>query len=233
MPKTPQRPPEFPILLHGRAEEILPTLRTQVACVITDPPYGIAYKNNRHDLKLRKYSKTIESDDSTEIGQRVIDLCFEKGWPVCAFAHPRSPWAGNWRQYLVWDKGPTVGAGGDPSTCWKFSYELIQVGGFGKLNGPRDSSVLKFWVNQLGSYWHPTQKDVFLLGYLIEKLTQPGDVILDPFMGSGSTGVACQMTRRKFVGIECDSEYFEVAEKRILRPKEATLEFMNRKRRLV
>ena len=66
---------------------------------------------------------------------------------------------------------------------------------------------------------HPTQKPVDLLEYLIKTYTNEGELVLDNCMGSGSTGVACQNTGRKFIGIELDVKYFEIAEKRI---KEST-----------
>lgn len=62
---------------------------------------------------------------------------------------------------------------------------------------------------------HPTQKPVKLLEYLINTYTQPGDVVLDNCMGSGSTGAAAVNTGRRFVGIEKDNKYFKVAEQRI------------------
>jgi site-specific DNA-methyltransferase (adenine-specific) len=62
---------------------------------------------------------------------------------------------------------------------------------------------------------HPTQKPVDLCVYLIETYSNPGDAILDPFMGSGTTGVACVQTGRNFIGIEIDPGYFKIAEKRI------------------
>lgn len=62
---------------------------------------------------------------------------------------------------------------------------------------------------------HPTQKPVKLLEYLIKTYTNPGDTVLDFTMGSGSTGVACKNTGRKFIGIEKDPEYFEIAKRRI------------------
>ena len=62
---------------------------------------------------------------------------------------------------------------------------------------------------------HPTQKPVRLLERIIALVTQPGDTIIDPFMGSGTTGVACVQTGRNFIGIEIDEGYFKIAEKRI------------------
>lgn len=62
---------------------------------------------------------------------------------------------------------------------------------------------------------HPTQKPVALMEYLIRTYTNPGDTVLDFTMGSGTTGVACANTGRKFIGIELDPGYFEIAKKRI------------------
>ena len=62
---------------------------------------------------------------------------------------------------------------------------------------------------------HPTQKPVSLLEYLIKTYTKEGDLVLDFTMGSGSTGVACLNTNRRFVGIELDENYFNIASKRI------------------
>ena len=63
--------------------------------------------------------------------------------------------------------------------------------------------------------FHPTQKPVALLEYLINTYTNEGDVVLDNCMGSGSTGVGCINTNRKFIGIELDEKYFEIARNRI------------------
>ena len=68
--------------------------------------------------------------------------------------------------------------------------------------------------NQLNRL-HPTQKPLYLLEYLINTYTNEGDIILDFTMGSGSTGVACVNTNRKFIGIELDENYFKIAEERI------------------
>lgn len=185
------------------------------AC-ICDPPYGIGYTNKRVDIRPHvDFAAMIDGDANADAGQNFIDEAFARRWPVCAFAHHRLPWNGNWRQWLVWDKGGAVGGGGDIATCWKFTYELIQVGGFGRLNGNRDEAVLRFRIGQNSMPHHPTQKPESLMVYLVEKLTSPGNTVLDPFMGSGTTGVACVRTGRKFIGIEKESKYFEIACKRI------------------
>ena len=79
-------------------------------------------------------------------------------------------------------------------------------------------------ANQKGKV-HPTQKPVDLLEYLIKTYTNEGEVVLDFTMGSGSTGVACANTNRKFIGIELDNNYFDIASKRI---KEAFFNAQNK-----
>ncbi len=69
--------------------------------------------------------------------------------------------------------------------------------------------------DKIGNSQHPTQKPVALLEYLIKTYTNEGDTILDPTMGSGSTGVACKNINRKFIGIEKDKQYFNIATQRI------------------
>jgi site-specific DNA-methyltransferase (adenine-specific) len=76
------------------------------------------------------------------------------------------------------------------------------------------SNIIKF-SNPNKNSLHPTQKPVDLLEYLIRTYTDEGDLVLDFTMGSGSTGVACLNTNRKFVGIELDEKYFRIAKKRI------------------
>ena len=75
------------------------------------------------------------------------------------------------------------------------------------------TSVVEFASE--GKTVHPTQKPIALLEYLIKSYSNENEVVLDNCMGSGSTGVACLNTNRKFIGIELDGKYFEIAKKRI------------------
>ena len=116
---------------------------------------------------------------------------------------------------MVWNKGAHVGIGGDRETCWKRDFEMIGVRDNAPLNGKRDSAVLRFHALSPPPTGHVAEKPVDLLCYLIRKLSQPGDTILDPFMGSGTTGVACMKTGRNFIGIEIEEKYYQIATKRI------------------
>ena len=184
-----------------------------IDAIITDPPYGIALQN--HGRFSWPDGLVVSGDGDTELGQVVLDWAADNKLCTVAFASPQNPWSGKWRSLLVWDKGPAVGGGGDTATCWKQTWELIQVARNGKLNGKRDQSVFRMHIGPLSFPFHPTQKPVELMAYLIRKVTQPGDTVLDPFMGSGTTGVACAQLGRDFIGIEIDPNYVAIAKKRL------------------
>lgn len=76
-------------------------------------------------------------------------------------------------------------------------------------------SIQRFNTDKSKGSFHPTQKPVSLLEYLVKTYTNEGDTVLDNCMGSGSTGVACVNTGRRFIGMELDPVYFGIAEKRI------------------
>ena len=92
-----------------------------------------------------------------------------------------------------------------------------------KNNGTRyPRSIQKFSTDKAKGSLHPTQKPVALLEYLIKTYTNENETVLDNCMGSGSTGVACVNTDRKFIGIELDNTYFEIAKERINKAVENT-----------
>lgn len=82
-------------------------------------------------------------------------------------------------------------------------------------------SVLVFPSDKQRSKLHPTQKPVAMMEYFVRTYTNPGDTVLDNCMGSGTTGVACQATGRKFIGIERNQSYFEIAQQRLAAESEA------------
>lgn len=90
-------------------------------------------------------------------------------------------------------------------------------GGGNTTRYPRD--VLRFSWDTRKSKLHPTQKPVAACEYFIRTYTNPGEVVLDPFMGSGTIGVACQNLGREFIGIELEQKYYEAAKQRIERER--------------
>lgn len=82
------------------------------------------------------------------------------------------------------------------------------------------SNILDFYNFRFKNRKHPTQKPVELMEYLVTRYSRVGSKVLDPFMGSGSTGVACSNLNRRFIGIEMDDKYFEIAKERIVTNKQ-------------
>jgi DNA modification methylase len=197
-------------IYHGDCREILPTL-PKVDLVLTDPPYGVGLRNGDVDGHRSRRWDRIEGDSDQAIGSQILEeLC---GVPTIAFASPWLPWPGKWRNLIVWDKGGAVGGGGDIATCLKRSWELIQVRDNAPLQGPRDESVWRFPMIPADTALHIAQKPVALLVALIEKFG--GRTILDPFLGSGTTLVACKRLGRRGIGIEIEEKYCEIAARRL------------------
>jgi len=205
-------------IVHADCRDVLPVLG-KVDLVLTDPPYGIGLEEhgrNGHDWR-------IAGDENQTLGNEVLRNCWQREWPQIAFSSPKAPWLeGYWRQWLVWDKGPAVGGGGDRATCWKFDWEIIQVRLMPKLNGKRDSSVLWFHIGQRDYHLHPCQKPVKLLHHLIGKASGEGSAVLDPFLGSGTTLRAAKDLGRHALGIEIEEMYCEIAAERL---RQGVLEF--------
>ena len=113
---------------------------------------------------------------------------------------------------LMWDKGNVT-----PNRWYMQGFEcilMLRKGGAKNINNLGSSNILKV-PNIIGNKTHPTEKPIDLMRILIENSTQPNEIVLDPFMGSGSTMIACLNTNRKGIGIELDKHYFDIANKRI------------------
>jgi len=192
-------------LYLGDCLEILPTL-DKVDAVVTDPPYGIEHSGHG---QIFVHATPIRGD----AGQEAYTILDSLGYPLVAFFSPYNPPDVNWRSVLCWDKGGDTGCGGDRKTCWKRNFELIGVKRNGALIGKMDSAVLHYRSRDNDDTGHFCEKPVSLMSYLVGKL--PHQFIFDPFMGSGTTGVACANLGRKFIGIEIEPKYFDIACERI------------------
>lgn len=127
------------------------------------------------------------------------------------------------QQILIWQKNNAT-----PNKYYLNSYEMILMLRKGKaknINHMGTKNVLQI-NNIIGNKKHPTEKPVELMEILIDNSTNTGDAVIDPFMGAGSTGVACKNLNRDFIGIEIDEKYFKIAEERINgeKPKQEVLD---------
>jgi site-specific DNA-methyltransferase (adenine-specific)/modification methylase len=182
-----------------------------VDAVVTDPPYGVRYSPSQNSAKAW--------GPKTFVGSVVVqgdDVAFDPmpflGFPVVVlfggnhFAD-KLPVSSEW---VIWDKRDGLPSN-DFADC-----EMIYTNRQGvarifrhRWNGAlRDSEKGEPRV-------HPTQKPLELMMWLIQRYTLPGSIVFDPFMGSGTTGVACVRTGRNFIGCEIDPTYYAIAQRRI------------------
>lgn len=113
---------------------------------------------------------------------------------------------------LIWNKGNAT-----PNRYYLNGYEMILMlrkGNAKNINNMGTKNILDI-KNIIGNKTHPTEKPVTLNEILIENSSNENDIVLDPFMGSGSCGVACLNTNRNFIGFEIDQKYFDIAKERI------------------
>ena len=196
-------------LYNGDYIEIIHELKFD--CVVTDPPYGMSYKSGQATDALWGESRTIRNDDTILTRDLVLSMV---KCPCLVFGTWRVERPAGTKMVLIWDKGGALGMG-DLSLPWKPDHEEIYVIGSGFV-GKRDcGSVIRHPPVQSmakNGRVHPTEKPVGLMKKLIMKT--PG-CVLDPFMGSGSTGVAATSMGRKFIGVELDKRYFDIACRRI------------------
>ena len=201
-------------LYLGDCMDILPTLQ-KVDAVITDPPYGIGFSHGGNDVsgigKGRYATKfageKIFGDDAPFNPQIILDLNAPTlMWGGNHFASklpPTSCW-------YVWDKRAASGHTNDFADC---EIAWVSWGGVARVFRHHWDGMMK--ASEVGvARVHPTQKPVALMVWCIEQAGNP-ETILDPFMGSGTTGVAAIQLGRKFIGIEREPKYFDIACRRI------------------
>ena len=183
-------------LYLGDCVEILPTLG-QFDVLITDPPYGISITKSNRLSKSRGFEDTGWDDKPPS--KELINYIINK-------ANQSVIWGGNYfnlpptRCFLAWDKQNEGRDFADLEMAWT---NLDKVARIFRMRP----------MNMDGGKVHPTQKPIALMEWCIDKVD--GNTILDPFMGSGTTGIACHLLNRKFIGIELQEKYFEIACKRI------------------
>lgn len=123
---------------------------------------------------------------------------------------------------LVWEKNNCT-----PSQFYMKNCEYILFLRKGKakwINNIGESKTVHKYNNIIGRKLHPTQKPVELLRFYIENSSAPGDTVMDPFMGSGSTGVAAVQSGRGFIGVEIDPKYYDISLERILDARKEMME---------
>lgn len=208
-------------IIKGDCLEVMKNIeKGSVDLVLTDPPYGMSFQSGRRKTTYKKIKNddnldwldTFVSESKRVISENGCLYVFCSKHNINVFMDKLGE-EFSLKNILIWEKNNTSMGDLKGAFADKNEFILFYQNGRRTINGKRDSNILKF--DRTGNIFHPTQKPVDLLSYLIEKFSDEGDVVLDPFAGSLSTALACINTNRKFIGIETDEKYFEVGKNRI------------------
>ena len=196
----------------GDCRDVLPV---ECDAVVTDPPYGIDYGRAGGFSALHGWHNNREQVewDVDRLDPALLALVLQQG-------RDQIIWGGNYytdllpptMRWLVWDKVQRGFSLADCELAWTNQNKASRV--FSYARGNESGFAPK--RNDGFQNSHPTQKPVALMAWCLAFLPD-GASVLDPFMGSGSTGVACISAGRRFVGIEKDAKYFEIARQRLTR----------------
>lgn len=181
--------------------------------VITDPPYGIGIdgqkesinKNPKHNRKAFEH----KGWDNSIPDKSIFDLIFKtsSNQIICGANYFTDYLPKGKKGWVIWDKGQRGLTMSDCEIIFTSTDKPTRIYKYNRVELLKDGTI------------HPTQKPLALIKKLIAEFTNEGDLILDPFMGSGTTAVACHELKRNYIGFELDKEYFNLASNRI---KDAT-----------
>jgi site-specific DNA-methyltransferase (adenine-specific) len=207
-----------------------------VDLILTDPPYGVNYRSSIEYLTLHadcsggvsiRHRQSIEADTPLQANYLFNTLVFEAsrllkpGGCLCCFAAgggPKTVFA-DWIRFarevlqfksvLVWNKG-RLGLGGHYRKCYEFILVVKKPGAPCTWNGSYSTpNIFTFKRSPKLLEWHPTPKPVELMSHLISLHTDPGNLVLDPFCGQGSTLIAARRLGRRFIGVDIMPQYCE------------------------
>lgn len=192
--------------------------RKSVDLVLTDIPYGEVNRKSNGLRNLDKGKADIVTFDLTDL---VDELCRVTKGSIYIFCGTEQVSEIRRRmvenkmstRLCIWEKSNPSPMNGDK--IWLSGIECCVYGKFPKatFNEHCKNTVFKFPCGR--NKIHPTQKPIELFERFILASSNEGDIVLDPFMGSGTTGVACKNHNREFIGVEKDEKYFELAKERI------------------
>lgn len=214
-------------LYNGDCLNIISEIKAEsIDLIIIDPPYNINYKTN-YRKNWHRFKAPIMNDDKNIVSRAFLDELYRTlkpnsacyiFWSIKTYSQlydsiMKSKF--NYKNTIVWVKNNW--SAGDLRAGYGQRYELIVYlnKGRAEFKGKRLSDVWFFDRVSGKSQLHQNQKPLDLLERIILKHSSEGDTILDCFMGSGSTGVACQNLNRHFIGIELDKEYYKIAVDRL------------------
>lgn len=204
-------------LYLGDCREILPALG-KVNAVVTDPPYGVGFKGSatkwsgKHGESYAQFNDTRENVRNICVpvitsALDMADCCVVTPGIAAMFDYPE-PRAVGW---IYYPSGANSGPWG--FVCGQPIFYYGKDPYLAKRLGSRPNCFASTEAAEENG--HPCPKPIKQMEWLVSRAALAGDTVLDPFMGSGTTGVACAKLGRKFIGIELELKYFDIACKRI------------------
>jgi DNA modification methylase len=227
MPPAYEYDPEHNVYFEDCVEGMRERLADDsVDCVITDPPYGFEWHGRREDeWGVLENSENFELfEDFLDQSRRVLKdgghIYVWWGWQHYGWMEAEFRKRFEHLNTIVWNK-KSVGLGDMAAKRYAPQYEVCFFGSVGDSDrrlseDSRPADLITMERDSADEYNHPTQKPVALHADLLTNSTRPGDTVLDPFMGSGTTAVAAIQNDREYVGFEVDADnYRDVIERRI------------------
>jgi site-specific DNA-methyltransferase (adenine-specific) len=212
-------------LMHGDCLERMKEIPSgSVDMILTDPPYGMDFQSNRRVVNA-KFAK-IANDKSLDWVDQFIDEChrvmvdnsamyFFCSWHNIDYFKLAIERKFKLKNMIVWVKNNH--GSGDLKGGYAPQHEIVFYACKGRVlnRGKRLPDII--YADKIASskLVHPTEKNVSMLETFIKQHSDEDMIVLDPFMGSGTTGVAAKNLSRNFIGIELDDGYFEIAKNRI------------------
>ena len=208
-----------------------------VNLLIADPPYGISQTLN---CKGQRLGTTAKLDfDFGEWDESSLDWCpialkKTKGWAVifCSKRNIGKYWDIMEKMKfiaidaLVWQKPDPVPLNGKTKFLNAWEAAVIGKRSGGHFGGYCTHNIFKYQAPKGKTRIHPTQKPIGLIQEIIELTTKENDIVLDPFMGSGTTAVAAKLANRRFIGFEIDSKFCKKARSRVKKTEKSLLAFI-------
>jgi site-specific DNA-methyltransferase (adenine-specific)/modification methylase len=214
------------IICGDAIEELKKLPDNSVSLVLTDPPYGISRDLNCKNKRLGTTAKlNFDFGEWDRLNNEWIELAIKKtsGWFIsfCAKKDVGVFWDALEKNgfiaidALVWQKPDPV-----PLNAKSRFLNAWEVAVLGKRpgsvwNSNYEHNILKYQAPKSNNRMHPTQKPLELIKKLVLLTTKKGDLVLDPFMGSGTTAVACKELGREYIGFEISKDYCELANRRV------------------
>ena len=212
-------------LMQGDCLERMKEIESgSVDMILTDPPYGMDFQSNRRVVK-NKFSK-IHNDNNIDWLPKFIDECYRVMSDNSAFYcfcswHKIDEFKREIQKLfkiknlIVWVKNNH--GSGDLKGAYAPKHEFVIYAHKGRsiFRNKRAPDVMEYPKIHSSKLLHPTEKNINMLELFIGNNSDDSGMILDPFMGSGTTGVAAKNLNRNFIGIELDEGYFNIAKERI------------------